>query len=238
MRKCCILLGLLVLLGSAAFAMSVTAWAKEDSTYAIVMSKNDRLCAHMREVLNKNLKEYGPGYDERKYKDAIFSAISWQPIGEGFDYGGHVARVDINNDGTTDVVVRQETSMGREITVHLLFIFKGDQYPQLAKKRRELEENAIGFVVPHLQKGYEFRELPQKTFQIPGVLKGKKYYEGLSAYAYIHPFIFENKTYLLMTQSPDSPAVPKWALVANYKQGKVSEADPALMDDLCYLKLK
>lgn len=213
-------------------------WANEDARYKIVMSKDKRLCTQVREVLNEDLINYGEGYDERKFGAPIFSAITWTPIkglDEGFDYGGAVARVDINNDGITDVVVRQETSMGRDITVHHLFVLSESQYPELAKKRGALENYPL--IEIDVRKGYEFRAFPQKTFQVPG-LKGKKYYDGLSAYIYIHPFEFKSKTYLLLTQSPDSPAVPNWALVANYKQGKVREADSALMEDVCYLKLK
>lgn len=215
-------------------------WANEDERYKNVMSKDKGLCAQVREVLNDDLINYGQGSDERKFGAPIFSEVSWTQIKsleEGFNYSGSVAHVDINNDGTTDVLVRLETHTGKCIGTHMLFIFKEDQYPELAKKAGDLEENSIGFVIPHLQRGYELRALPQKTFKVPG-LKATKYYESLSAYAFIHPFRFQTKTYLLLTQSPDSPARPSWALVANYKQGKVREADPALMDDICYLSLK
>lgn len=243
MRRNAIAVGLVVL-GVALSLLDVrTVSASEDAQYKVVMSKNKALCAHVRDVLNEDLAQYGPTSDPRKFAASIFSAISWTPIKgleEGFDYGGAVARVDVNNDGTTDVLVRLEThtGIGGMTGVHMLFVFKDDQYPKLAKKAGDLEENSIGFVGPQLQRGYEFRALPQKTFKgVPG-LEGKKYYEGLYAALFIHPFRFHNKTYLLLTQSPDSPAVPNWALVANYKQGKVHEADPALMDDVCYMKLK
>jgi hypothetical protein len=220
-----------------------TVGAEEDPRYKILMSKDKRLCANVREVLNDDLINYGQGYDQRKFGAPIFSAIAWTPIkglDDGFDYVGSVSHVDLNNDGTTDVLVRLETHAGPggSIGVHELFIFKEDQYPQLAKKRRELEGNAVGLVIPHLQKEYELRDLPQKTFRgIPG-LEGRKYYETLIAAVFIHPFRFQNTTYLLMTQSPDSPAVPNWAVVGKYKKGKLREADSVLMDDICYLNLK
>ncbi len=241
MKRHNLVLGLLVLGVCMVLHETGTSWAKENSQYKVVMSKNDRLCTHVREVLNEDLAQYGSRYDPRKFAASIFSSIAWTPIkglDEGFDYGGAVARVDVNNDGTTDVLVRQETHIGKGgmIGVHRLFIFKEDQYPELAKKRRALDDNAVGSV--NLLQSYEFFGLPQKTFQVPGVLKGKKYHESLSDAAYVHPFRFLNKAYLLLTQSPDSPAVPIWALVANYKQGKVQKADPGMMDDLCYLKLK
>jgi len=228
-------LGFALGLGLSLVSTSVVS-ANDDARYKIVMSKNQRLCTQVRDVLNEDLAQYGPGYDPRKFGAPIFSAITWTPLDESFDYAGSVAHVDINNDGTEDVVVRQETSMGRDILVQHLFIFKDEEYPTSATKRAELRNNP--FVEIDVGKGYEFRALPQKTFEEPGVLKGIKYYEGVSPYMFIHPLRFQSKTYLLLTQSPDSPAVPNWALVAKYKQGKVREADPAMMDDLCYLKLK
>ncbi len=215
-----------------------TTWADDTLRYTTVMSKDKRLCTHVREVLNDDLIKYGQGYDERKFRAPIFSSITWTPIKgleEGLNYHGDVTHVDINNDKTRDAVIRQETHTGSGVAAHMLFVYKEDQYPELAKKASELEENAVGFIIPHL---YEFRQLPQKTFKTPGVLKGKRYYEGLSSAVFIHLFEFENRIYVLLTQSPDSPADPNWALVANYKQGKVREADSALMEDVCYLKLQ
>ena len=241
MKRHNLVLGLLVLGVGLVLHETGTSWAKENSQYKVVMSKNDRLCTHVREVLNEDLVQYGPKYDPRKFAAPIFSAIAWTPIkgfDEGFDYAGAVAHVDINNDGTTDVVVRQETHVGKGgmIGAHRLFIFKEDQYPELAKKRSELEDNAVGSV--DLLQSYEFFGLPQKAIKTSGPLKGKKYYEGLSDAVYIHPLHFNNRSYLLLTVSPDSRFVPYWAFVANYKQGKVRKADPIMMDDLCYLKLK
>lgn len=238
MRSYKIMGALLVLwMGLGTVGMTTT-WAEENPRYKIIMSKNERLCTHVREVLNDDLINYGQGYDERKFGAPIFSTIIWKPIKgleEALNYHGDVTHVDINNDGTRDAIIREETHTGNGVAAQMLFVYKEDQYPELAMKARELEEKSVGWIIPHL---YEFRQLPQRTFKAPGVLKGKKYYEGLSSAVFIHPFQFEKRIYVLLTQSPDSPADPNWALVANYKQGKVREADPAMMDDVCYLKLK
>lgn len=234
MTRYVVALGLLLWL--VAF-ISEMGWANEDARYKIVMSKNKRLCTLVREVLNEDLANYGLGYDERKFGGAIFSDITWMPLKgleEGLNYHGEFTHVDINNDGTRDAVIRQESHTGHGVGWHALFVFKEDQYPERAKKASDLEENSVGFIDPHL---YEFRHLPQKTFKAPGGLKGKKYYEGLAGAVLIHPFQFENSIYMLLTQSPDAPADASWVLVANYKQGKVREANPTLMEDLCYLKL-
>lgn len=150
-----------------------TAWAEENPRYKTIMSKNERLCTHVREVLNDDLINYGQGYDERKFAAPIFSAIHWKPIKgleEGLNYHGDVTHVDINNDGTRDAIIREETHTGNGVAAHMLFVYKEDQYPELAMKASELEEKSVGWIIPHL---YEFRQLPQKTFKAPGVLKGK-----------------------------------------------------------------
>jgi len=153
MKRHNLVLGLLVLGVGLVLYETGTSWAKENSQYKVVMSKNDRLCTHVREVLNEDLAQYGPRYDPRKFAASIFSSIAWTPIKgleEGFNYGGAAATVDINNDGTTDVVVRQETHAGAGgmIGVHMLFVFKEDQYPKLAKRTSELEENSGWFHYP------------------------------------------------------------------------------------------
>lgn len=155
--------GFALWLGVMLLAASTTL-ANDDARYKMVMSKNKQLCTQVLDVLNEDLTEYGPGYDPNKFAAPIFSAITWTPIKgleEGFDYAGAVAHVDINNDGNTDVVVRQETSGGRDITFMLLFILQTDQ--ELPKKRKELQNNAIGSV--NLRKLYEFRQLSQKRFK-------------------------------------------------------------------------
>lgn len=238
MRKHNIAIGLLGL--GLVFFVAATSWATEGAQYKVVMNKNDGLCTHIREVLNEDLSKYGPGYDPRKFAAPVFSVISWTDIGldEGFDYGGDVARFDINNDGTTDVVVRQETSGLKDKTYQMLFVFEDSQYPEAARKRRELEEKAIGSVDFYMSH-YDFLGLKPKVLQTPPSMKGKKSFVSLWV-VYIHPFRFEGVTYLLITRSPDlvpeyGPE-PYWTLVAKYKQGKVHSADSDMMEDICYLK--
>jgi len=166
-KKCGFAIILLVLMGGLVLATTVTSWAEEDSTYKVVMSKNDRLCSHMLAVLNKGLEEYGPEYHVAKFTDAVFSAIAWKPIGldQGFDYGGDVARFDINNYGRTDVIVRLHTSGVRDVTFQHLYVFDEGRYPELPKKARELEDKAVGSVNIFIGHAYEFRALPQKPFK-------------------------------------------------------------------------
>ena len=156
-------------------------------------------------------------------------------VGRG---GGAVAHVDINNDGKTDVVVRQDTSGMKDKTFQSLFIFEEGQYPDEARKRRDLELKAVGSIDFYMTR-YDFLGLKPTVLEAPPSMKGKTSYEGLYL-VYIHLFRFENITYLLITRSPDlAPELgpePYWTLVAKYKKGKVHKADPALMEDVCYLK--
>ena len=238
MKRHNLVLGLLVLWVGLVLLETRISWADGDTGYKVVMSKNDRLCTHMLEVLNEELVQYGPKYDPRKFTAPVFSKIPWTPLGEGFDYAGDVARFDINNDGQMDVVVRQETSGLKDKTFQRLFVFKEGQYLEAAKKRRELEEKAIGSVDFYMSH-YDFLGLPPKILQEPPFMKGEKSYVSLWV-VYIHPFRFEDITYLLISRSPDlAPEYgpePYWTLVAKYKQGKVHGADPSLMEDVCYLK--
>lgn len=129
--------GVLVLGVGLALVMTSVVSANDDAQYKIVMSKNQELCAKVRDVLNDDLGQYGPGYDPRKFGAQIFSAITWTGLGgqkEGFDYYGEVARFDVNNDGKMDIVVRQETSGLKDKTFQMLFVFEDDQYPELAKR--------------------------------------------------------------------------------------------------------
>ncbi len=148
-------------------------WAEGSPQYKVVMSKNDRVCGHVREVLNKGLQQYGVEYHTGKFMNAIFSAISWKPIGmeEGFDYGGDMARFDINNDGQVDVVVRLETSGGKDINFMKLFVFDDAGFSRVGKSNRNLEEKSVGSVD--------------------------------ASFVYIYPFIFDQTTYLLLMPSPD-----------------------------------
>jgi len=229
--------GLALWVGLTLVTTSVVS-ANDEARYKIVMSKNEQLCTQVRDVLNDDLAQYGPGYDPRKFAAPIFSAIAWTPLDESFDYAGAVAHVDINNDGTTDVVVRQETSGLKDKTYQMLFVFEDSQYPEAARKRSELEEKAIGSVDFYMSR-YDFLGLKPTILKAPPIMKGKKEYVSLWV-VYIHPFRFQGTTYLLITRSPDlAPEYgpePYWTLVAKYKQGKVHEADPALIEDVCYLK--
>lgn len=86
---------------------------------------------------------------------------------------------------------------------------------------------------------YDFLGIKPKILKSPPIMKGKREYVSLWV-MYFHPFRFQGATYLLVTRSPDlAPEYgpePYWTLVAKYKQGKVHKADPALIEDICYLK--
>lgn len=119
--------------------------ANGELEYKVVMSKNDRLCSYMRDVLNEDVRAYGRGYHQQKFQDSVFQAISWTELGKDFDYYGEAARFDIDNDRRVDIVVRKYGEFGKNVTYSALFIFDEAQYPEAARKRAVLEDNSIGF---------------------------------------------------------------------------------------------
>lgn len=226
-----ILCGLLLVLSTASFVFAADL---ERKPFKLTMSKDKKLCSYMLEALNKDVEQYGHGYDDRKFQDKVFTAISWNEQGSEFDYYGQVARFDIDNNGKPDVVVRQSTSGGRDITFDHLFVFTEIEYPEAAKKVVGLEERAVGAVVIE---DYEFRNLREKRHRGGPEQGGTKHSEGLTSATYIYPLIFEGTTYLLLKTSPDIILHGRdQTVVAKYKGGKVHKADLSLMQDLCYLQ--
>ena len=103
--------GVPILMGGIVLLDPMAVGAEGGAQLKVAMSKNDRLCAHVRDVMNKDLEAYGPGYDPRKFAAPIFSTIARTPMGveEGVNDGGAVARFDIDQDRKVDTVVRRET---------------------------------------------------------------------------------------------------------------------------------
>lgn len=168
--------------------------------FKLTMNKNKQLCTYMLDVLNKDVEQYGHGYDPGKFQDKLFRAIPWVEQGRKFDYYGQVARFDIDNDGKEDVVVREETSP-HNVTTMSIFVFSLSQYPEAAMRRRDLEHASIGFID--------------------------------TVGTFIHPFVFDRSTYLLITRSPDSSALPSYFRVTKYKGGRISPNALTKLDDVC-----
>lgn len=192
--------------------------------FKLTMNKNKTLCSYVLDVLNEDVEKYGHGYNDRKFRDKVFTVISWTVQGSECNYYGQVARFDIDNNGKPDVIVRQATGGVRDITFDQLFVFKEAEYPEAAKKVVGLEERAAGAVVFD---EYEFRGLPEKTLHGGPELEGTKYYEGLTSATHIYPLIFEGKIYLLLKTSPDIILHGHdRAVVAKYKGAKCARLIP------------
>jgi tetratricopeptide (TPR) repeat protein len=197
--------------------------------YKLVLSKEDKVCTYMQNLMTRGVETYGRGYHTGKFTDPVFVAISWTD----FPLGKYV-RFDINNDGQLDLVIHQSTSGLKSVTFDRLFIFGQGQSSEAIKTDRDLYEKSIGMVEIGLQQGYDFKGLPPRTHD-SGLLKGKQYYDGLGWAVLIRPFVFDGTSYLLIKQSNDSEADPSDLVVTKYKKGRVRNADAELMEDICYM---
>src|SRR5438093_7175098 len=186
MKRTTILLLLLILSfeGQGFARESEPIEGKGQPQFQLLMSKDDKVCTYMRDVLNRDLKEYGLRNHKDKFKDSVFTAIKWTSLEKGYGYAGKVASFDINNDGQMDLVIRQSTSGGKSVTFDRLFIFDQGQALESLKTARDLYEKAIGMVNIDFREGYNFRGLPPRTHD-SGLMKGQQYYEGMSWNNYI-----------------------------------------------------
>src|SRR5207237_9188879 len=94
--------------------------------YKLLISQDDKVCTHMLALFNSDLKQFGY---EKYGEHEEFKAIGWRKEkysrmeGERKVEGTvEVANIDINNDGTKDLVFRRTTSM-RGYDRHVLHIF-------------------------------------------------------------------------------------------------------------------
>lgn len=231
----------LVSYASASDQRGTQAITAGEDRYKLVMSKDDKLCNYMREVLNKDLEKYGRGDSQRKFRHPVFSSIQWKNHGryEGdnsYNYGGVYTQIDIDNDNQTETVIRKNWSRFKG-TFDVLFILSQNQQRDHYKQYNHLKRDAKGGISIG-RSGYDFMLLPPKTFR-EGVLKGRKYYEGLSEYVEIYPFIFNKRYYVLIK---NNSAVRNFlrgdakVLIARYIKGFVQSADSEKLHELCYLR--
>jgi len=188
----------------------------------------------MQHVLNKDVHIYGQNYHPHKFQASVFQAIPWEQYGgaqHGYDYGAEVARFDISNDGTEELVVRFSTMIFNKI-IHRLFILDGHESIESLKTIKDIEEKSIGMI--SIER-YDFKYIPAMP-HAGWMERGKFYYKGLSEYVAIYPFIFDHKSYVLIKNAPDTGPDPSELLIAQYKKGIVHTANKEQIQDVCYMK--
>ena len=208
--------------------------------YKIVMSKDDKLCNYMREVLDGDLKVDKQGVPHQSYSHSVFSAIQWKKHGRydsdnTYDYGGWYTKIDIDNDNQVETVIRRNVAVSRS-NYDNIFVIDPDHNRTDYKTLEDLKQGAEGGIV-FGRSGYDYVFLSPRTYK-DGPLKGKQYREGLSQYVRIYPFLFERNYYLLIHSNALGDYSADGAvrtLVTRYIKGFVRAADREKLEDLCYL---
>ena len=218
----------------AVFAGTCGAGEHNTYEYKIVVSKDDKVCRYMLDVLNRHVAEDKKRYNE--LEDSTFEAIRWTRYGissdNKFNYDAQYAKFDINNDGHADIVVRWRHSTIKLIDVDTLYILPDNVSPESLYRFQELEMRSIGGV--EIQDSYDLRlllPLPREGW----MKKDMQYFTGLTNFILLRPFFFESKYYLLLSESPDVRIDPELLVVAKYFKGRILSADPSQMSDVCYI---
>jgi hypothetical protein len=201
--------------------------------YALVMSKNDEMCSHMRQLMNDDLEQYDRTYDSNErfvsYTEE-FKAIPWKPARASSEIYGQIhysddvegALFDLNNDGVQDFVVR----------------YKGMLSGMRADGLYMLDRVAASHA-----NSLTFKELFGANNQI--ALSGGGY--DLSApfvgrtesLWFLSPFIYRGISYVYMQSlyKRDEAIGGDFAVVAKYSGGKFAMREKTgKMDDICYIE--
>jgi len=201
---------------------------KNPKSYALVMSKDTRLCGEMNKVFNQAKREHGKMLFNKH-------SIEWQAVP-----GAQWARFDIDNDGADELVFKVVSYLN-EIPGENLYIFPPNS--DLLIKWKSLENRRFGPVPKELfdtrnkfdPQKYFLKDLPQ-TFekalmdnarkQLPDSIKGNIKDADLRPFItrsfILEPFEFDKTTYVSM-----SDLISNWIVVAKYMQ-------PDEMEDFCY----
>jgi uncharacterized protein YecT (DUF1311 family) len=112
--------GVPALVKSAPRKMTGADWGRKGS-YKLVMSKDDVMCSHMRQIMEDDLHLFGRTYDSNdrfvsSHKE--FNAVPWKAARASSENSGQVhyrdvegALFDLNNDGRQDYVVRYKAGL-------------------------------------------------------------------------------------------------------------------------------
>lgn len=199
---------------------------KDEESYALLMSKDDKLCNHMMNLFNQDLEQYGGRGDEHQDEHEEFKRVPWQParfssvIHERTEYRDiEGALFDFNNDGIKDFVVRWQASVSgaRADSLH---IFDAET----AKRANDLTAADLFAGTGNrvdISSGSYYVSLPIKIMA------------GLRV---LQPFIYRETSYLLMRQLFEAPRItPGYAVIVKYGGGTfINREMTGTMEDICY----
>lgn len=181
--------------------------------YALVMSKDTKLCNAMLALYNEDMKAYKRiRYDQHE----MFTNI-WEPV--DVDEANHPTYgclqywrgiFDINNDGKNELVIKQSACLSGILTDSLYIYPDNSDVLSFNPKSGKLNplkdtDNKLGE-----HEVYYLKDLP-KTSEA-----------WIGGHFVLNPFIWEGASYISMTDQ-----MPRWIVIAKYKQAEE-------MQDICY----
>jgi len=207
---------IIVLSAVLLLAIAGSAWAGVyKGLYKLVWSQDTEVCAAILNLFNADMKQYGEiRYEQQK----IFA--EWKPMALPDDasplHCGSVmkATLDINNDGTEDMVVKKVFCF-HGMDSDGLFIFPADS--DISTKLTWANMRDLLFNVPNKVDfdSYELKRWPKsKKDNLPTVLGQPLVLE---------PFAWQGTTYLSMTERYNN----YWIVIVKYKGGET-------LEDICY----
>jgi uncharacterized protein len=201
-------------------------------TYALVMSKNDEMCNHMRQLMNDDLKLFERTYDSHdRFVSGIeeFDAIPWRSARASSEHVGRVdytdvegALFDLNNDGVQDFVVRYRGTLSgmRADGLYILDSSAASRANALTFKELFGSNNQIALA----GSGYTLKE----------PLVGRN--ESLWL---LSPFIYHGVSYVYMQSlyKKDEAIGGDFVVIAKFIGGKLDDGNlTGMMEDICYIK--
>lgn len=197
-------------------------------SYGLAMSKNDKLCKHMDEIINEDVKIRSDFIPENH---AVFQAIDWKIITNGKpgiggkpDFQYQLAKFDIDNDGKNEWVIKFRGGLKGYLSDDL-YLF--DEDTQLQHPQRDLRNIVAQKKVEITFTGdlYELKELAEKD------VLGSWY--SIGPMVTLDTFLFDGVFYLSMDGRIPGGRYgeygPRWLVIARYVK-------PGEFVDICYFR--
>ena len=192
----------------------------KDEKYVLMMSADDAVCNHVHDIYNEDANKYGR-FNEDKHEE--FTSVGWRPFNFNIYVKsserlskniGELARFDIDNDGKSDNVVRQNLML-RGIPHDKLVVIDKDN---------KLEENMTISSVDYMHyKGIDGNSIIKyyiKPSKISDpVYKNKYEYNSLIMISTIKPFIYKGVSYISIDVV--NGITPSILLIAKYSDKQI-----------------
>ena len=198
--------------------------AVKSQQYKLLMSKDKKMCPHMLEIFNQDLKKYGQNGDYHQRESEEFQSIPWIPIEgqEKKEYGepaSKFALIDLNNDGIEDYVVKYG-----DCCFHNRYI--GGVY-MLDKSVQEL---------PYKTLSKEISNTSNQIFLMGDIYKLEIREADISP-EIVEVFKYGGIHYIAMHESLEMN-VPDhgYVVIAKYTGGKITFENQAGLKDICYFR--